>query len=39
MAPDLTAAEGFVLGVVAKMFTIAGLAIVYGRIYWIWTLF
>ena len=39
--------EGFVLGVGAKMFTIAGPVIVYGvaasvlygLIYWIWTLF
>ena len=39
--------EGFVLGVAAKMFTIAGPVIVYGvtasavygLIYWIWTLF
>ena len=43
----LTAAEGFVLGVGAKMFTIAGPVIVYGiaagvlygLIYWIKTLF
>jgi len=43
----LTAAEGFVLGVGAKMFTIAGPVIlygtvtgtVYGVIYWISTLF
>ena len=42
----LTAAEGFVLGVGAKMFTIAGPVIVYGiaagvlygLIYWIWTM-
>lgn len=39
--------EGFVLGVAAKMFTIAGpvlvygtaASVVYGVIYWIWTLF
>ncbi len=30
MCPILTAAEGFVLGVGAKMFTIAGPVIVYG---------
>lgn len=34
MSPNLTAAEGFVLGVGAKMFTIAGPVIVYGFIYW-----
>ena len=46
MGPILTAAEGFVLGTAAKMFTIAGLVIVYGVaasvvygvIYWIFTL-
>lgn len=39
--------EGFVLGVAAKMFTIAGpvivyglcASVVYGFIYWIWTIF
>lgn len=39
--------EGFVLGVAAKMFTIAGpvlvygtaASVVYGLIYWIWTMF
>ena len=39
--------EGFVLGVAAKMFTIAGpvivygigAGVVYGFVYWIWTLF
>ncbi|MBQ3547704.1 MAG: SpoVA/SpoVAEb family sporulation membrane protein [Clostridia bacterium] len=43
MCPILTAAEGFVLGVGAKMFTIAGpvilygtvASVVYGVIYWI----
>lgn len=30
MGPNLTAAEGFILGVGAKIFTIAGLVIVYG---------
>ena len=47
VCPILTAAEGFVLGVGAKMFTIAGPVIVYGTvasviygiIYWIITLF
>ena len=47
LCPILTAAEGFVLGVGAKMFTIAGPVIVYGTvasvvygiIYWITTLF
>ena len=47
MGPALTAAEGFVLGVGAKMFTIAGpvivygvsASVVYGLIYWITTLF
>ena len=47
MGPKLTQAEGFVLGVGAKMFTIAGPVIVYGTvasviygiIYWITTLF
>lgn len=42
----LTQAEGFVLGVGAKMFTIAGpvlvygtaASVVYGVIYWIYTL-
>ena len=43
----MTAAEGFILGVGAKMFTIAGpvnvygviASMVYGLIYWITTLF
>ena len=43
MGPKLTQAEGFILGVGAKMFTIAGPVIVYGvavsaicgSIYWI----
>ena len=47
MDPKLTQAEGFVLGVGANMFKIAGLVIVYGTvasvvyglIYWITTLF
>ncbi len=46
MGPNLTPAEGFVLGVAAKMFTIAGPVIVYGLaasvaygfIYWICSL-
>ena len=46
MGPKLTQAEGFVLGVGAKMFTIAGpvivygvsASVVYGLIYWITTL-
>ena len=32
MCPILTAAEGFVLGVGAKMFTIAGPVILYGTV-------
>ena len=47
MGPKLTQAEGFVLGVGAKIFTIAGpvilygvsASVVYGLIYWITTLF
>ena len=47
MGPILTAAEGFVLGLGAKMFTVAGpvivygvsASVVYGVIYWIITLF
>lgn len=47
VCPILTAAEGFILGVGAKMFTIAGpvivygtvAGVVYGMIYWIITLF
>ena len=47
MGHNWTQAEGFVLGVGAKMFTIAGSVIVYGvsaslvygLIYWITTLF
>ena len=43
MGPKLTQAEGFILGVGAKMFTIAGpvivygvsASVVYGVIYWI----
>ncbi len=46
MGPKLTQAEGFILGVGAKMFTIAGpvivygvsASVVYGVIYWIWTM-
>ena len=45
MCPNWTQAEGFVLGVVAKMLTIAGpvivyglsASVVYGLIYWIFT--
>ncbi|MBR2319597.1 MAG: SpoVA/SpoVAEb family sporulation membrane protein [Clostridia bacterium] len=47
LCPILTAAEGFILGVGAKMFTIAGPVIVYGTVAsvvygvidWITTLF
>ena len=47
MGPNLTQAEGFVLGLGAKLFSIAGPVIVYGTvasvlygiIYWISTLF
>jgi stage V sporulation protein AC len=47
MGPNWTQAEGFILGVGAKMFTIAGpvivygvsASVVYGIIYWITTLF
>ena len=47
MRPNCTQAEGFILGVGAKMFTIAGPVIVYGvsasvaygLIYWITTQF
>ena len=47
MGPYLTAPEGFILGVGAKMFTIAGPVIVYGvsasvlygLIYWLWFTF
>ena len=43
MGPDLIQAEGFVLSVAAKMFTIAGsvivygvsASVVYGAVYWI----
>jgi stage V sporulation protein AC len=46
VCPILTAADGFVLGVGANMFTIAGpvivygvvASVVYGLIYWITTL-
>jgi len=47
MGPKLTQAEGFILGVGEKMFTIAGpviacgvsASVVYGVVYWITTLF
>ena len=47
MGPKLIQAEGFILGVGAKMFTIAGpvivygvsASVVYGLIYWICSLF
>ena len=47
MGPKLTQAEGFILGVGVKMFTIAGpvilygvsASVVYGLIYWVTTLF
>ena len=47
MGPKLTPAEGFFLGVGAKMFTIAGpvivygvsASVVYGLIHWICSLF
>ena len=47
MGPNWTHAEGFILGVGAKTFTIAGpvivygvsASVVYGLIYWITTLF
>ena len=47
MGPNWTHAEGFILGVGAKMFTIAGpmivygvsASMVYGFIYWITTFF
>jgi len=47
LRPNWTQAEGFILGVGAKMFTIAGpvivygvsASVVYGIIYWITTLF
>ena len=46
MGPNLTQAEDMILGTAAKMFTIAGPVIVYGLsanvvyglIYWIWTI-
>ena len=46
MGPNLTHAEGFILGVGAKMFTIAGpvivygvlASVIYGFIYWLWSL-
>ena len=47
MGPNLTPAEGFILGVGAKMFTIAGpvivygvsASVVYGFVYWIFQMF
>ena len=47
MGPKLTQAEGFILGVGAKIFTIAGpvivygvsASVVYGFIYWICQMF
>ena len=47
MGPNWTQAEGFILGVGAKMFTIAGpvivygvaSSVVYGLVYWLITLF
>ena len=46
MGPNLTVPEGFILGVGAKMFTIAGpvivygvsASVIYGFIYWLTTL-
>ena len=46
MGPNLTPAEGFILGTVAKLFTIAGpvivygvsASVVYGLVYWVTTL-
>jgi len=46
MGPNCTHAEGFILGVGAKMFTIAGpvivygvsASVVYGVIYWLWSM-
>ena len=46
MGSNLTPAEGFILGVGAKMFTIAGpvivygvsACVVYGFVYWIYTM-
>lgn len=46
MGPNLTQAEGWILGVGAKIFTIAGpvimygtiASVIYGIIYWICTL-
>ena len=45
MGPKFTQAEGMILGIAAKMFTIAGpvivygvsASVVYGFIYWIFT--
>ena len=47
MCPKLTQAEGFVMGVSAKLYAIAGsiiaygavASVIYGIIYWITTLF
>ena len=46
IGPTCAVAEGFILGVGAKIFTIAGpvivyglsASVVYGFIYWLWTL-
>ena len=46
MGPNWTHAEGFILGIGAKMFTIAGpvivygvsASVVYGLIYWVFSL-
>ena len=46
MGPNLTQAEGRILGTGAKMFTIAGpvivygvsASVVYGFIYWLWSM-
>ena len=46
MGPSCTQADGFILGVDAKMFTIAGpvivygvsASVVYGLIHWIWSI-
>ena len=45
LRPNWTQAEGFILGIAAKMFTIAGpvivygvsASVVYGFIYWLYT--
>lgn len=46
MGPNLTQAEGFILGVGAKMFTITwpvivygvSASVIYGMLYWLYTL-